>query len=133
MTDINEIEMRNIRLLNQLITKLKIPYTIEELLTDFKSVYIHEGTAGNRLRILGAKATINATKKTKNVQLYTLKKKYIDKLDKDNLDFVKLNVTVFIKLFKELQIIKDIKNMENIFVNDRYEECVNYSFNFFEV
>ena len=89
--------------------------------------------AGNRLRILGAKSTINATKKTKNVQLYTLKKKYIDKLDKDNLDFVKLNVTVFIKLFKELHIIKDIKTMENTFVNDRYEECVNYNFNFFEV
>ena len=25
------------------------------------------------------------------------------------------------------------KTMENTFVNDRYEECVNYNFNFFEV
>lgn len=132
MNDINKIETRNIELLSKLIAKLKIPYTIEELLNDFKSIYIHEGTDGNRLRIIGAKTIDAKTKKTRNVQLYTLKKKYIDKIDTENLDFVKLNIIAFIKMFKELQLIKDIRNMEHVFVNDMYEECVKHSFGFLE-
>ena len=133
MNNINEIEARNIGLLKVLIKKLQIDYSIEELQQDFTSVYIHEEHVNEtltRLRILGARtipitsSQVKQTKKTKNIQLYSLKKKYLTKLSTEQIEEIKLNIRIFIELFKELQWIKGIKVTESSFQTERYETCI---------
>jgi hypothetical protein len=130
MHDINEIEIRNIDLLKRLIQKLKIAYDIEELKKSFKSIYIHNDTKAGRYRILGSKIIDYSTMRTKNVQLYTLKKRHFEGLDSNQIEIIKENIKLFVKLFRELQIIEEIKKIENKLDSEKYEYYVGYDFQF---
>jgi len=133
MENLEDIKIRNINLLSNLIVKLKINISIEELLKGFTSIYIQEEKHDDkykRLRLLGAKIISSENKKTKNVQLYSLKKTYLKKISLEQIEEIKLNILICIELFKELQLLKEIKKTEEIFDNKGYESCINSPFYF---
>ncbi len=128
--NIDLLEERNNKYLEKLINKFKIEKSVEDL-TDMSSVYItidkdrsiKEVDVVNRIRLMGAEniyesvAGIKRIVKTKKVQLYTINNKTIKELSENNeLSTVVNNLDYICSLVKELQLFREIREMEKVFI-----------------
>lgn len=122
--DINELEKRNEKYINMLINKYNIEFTYEELINDFKSIFVHTDFDLCRLRLMGVQKIYDyledsnekiETNKTKRVQIYVLKKRDFEKLKDTELQNEMENLNFIVNMVRETQSILNIKNHERGF------------------
>lgn len=122
--DINELEKRNEEYINMLINKYNIEFTYEQLINDFKSIFVHIDFELSRLRLMGVQKIYDyvensnekiETNKTKRVQIYVLKKRDFEKLGESELQNEMESLNLIVNMVRETQSILNIKNHEKGF------------------
>jgi hypothetical protein len=121
------IDSRNRRLLKVLLDELDIKYAIDNLITDFNTIYVHQDDKLKRLRLMGVEkihreeeheengviSNIRVpTKEIKRVQLYVMKRRQFESSDEDDLSFYKKKLSFVVDLIKELSLFHEIELLE---------------------
>lgn len=128
MIDSGFIDSRNRRLLETLLDELAIKYAIDNLITDFNTIYVHQDNTLKRLRLMGVEkiyvekeheengnnTTVRVlTKDVKRVQIYVMKRKKFEACDEDELKYHNMKLNFIVDLIKELSLLHEIERLEN--------------------
>jgi hypothetical protein len=123
--------------LDEIIEKLEIPYSIEELVDNFNKVYYSFDTERKRFKIVGNKHYITYDEKKqkqmvkqKKVQIFLLKKHKLDEMNANDLKAMYMEVIDFCFYIELLKMYQKIDNKESI-LEEKYssikdEEIQNF-------
>jgi hypothetical protein len=123
--------------LDEIIEKLEIPYSIEELVDNFNKVYYSFDTERKRFKIVGNKHYITYDEKKqkqmvkqKKVQIFLLKKHKLDEMNANDLKAMYMEVIDFCFYIELLKMYQKIENKESI-LEEKYssikdEEIQNF-------
>lgn len=108
--NINEIIDRNARLLEKMIRKFRIEYTVEQLL-EFNTVYMLVEYKYARIRLM---CNRKVEDKTELKQLYSIGKKRFQQLEEDGklMMYFQTQLNLFIQLIQELKSIRELESKE---------------------
>ena len=127
--EIPSIIVRNKRILSDLIERFSIKRTTEQLLTQFERVLVSDDEKTKRLRLLGVEHyfkenddgglnTENIEKK--QVQLFVLKKREIENMQKDEIENIKFILKCFVDFYNQIRSANDILSTEDKTINFHY-------------
>ncbi|MDP3586431.1 MAG: hypothetical protein Q8R58_00080 [Sulfuricurvum sp.] len=124
---IEDIKERNTKILNHLIEKYKIKFSVDELINNFRTIYLHKvDSEMSEIRVQGAQTLYNtyeqngeihriASKKTLNTAIFTLRKKAIIIYNQeDRLEIVHA-MNTFVRVIHEMHLINDLETFESEF------------------
>lgn len=108
--DIDEIINRNTRLLEKMIRKFRIEYSVKELL-EFNTIYPLIEYKYARIRLMGNRKVED---KTELKQLYAIGKKRFSQLEEDDglMNYFQMQLNLFAYLIQELKVIRDLEMKE---------------------
>jgi hypothetical protein len=129
---INDIKERNIKILNNLIEKYKIKFSADELINNFRTVYLHKiDSEISEIRVQGAQVIYTEherngilnripSKKTLNTAIYTLRKKAIIIHNIEEREEIAHAMKALVYIIQEMGQIKELETFEEKFEASNY-------------